>query len=316
MQAEVLVDTKDLTHEEWLEYRKQGIGGSDAAAAIGLGRWKSARIVWADKTGFLGEEKDNDAMRLGRDLEEYVADRFIEKRSEDTGKEIKLWNVNQILRHPEHKFMLANLDRRVLKESALLECKTTVDHSNVWKIDSFPEYYIPQLQHYLAVTGFEKAYLAVLVLDKRWFNYYEVDRDDKLIEYLIKEEKRFWEDYVLTGVMPPIEEADLKNKIIDKLYPEAKEGKIVHLDSGINELIEKRIDYKETENKFKNLRQEVETKIKDLLGEAELGFYQGQQVVKWRNINSSRFDSKKFRSEHPDLYSEYLNESSYRRLYI
>ncbi|HMA60113.1 MAG TPA: YqaJ viral recombinase family protein [Halanaerobiales bacterium] len=316
MQAEVLVDTKDLTHEEWLEYRKQGIGGSDAAAAIGLGRWKSARMVWAAKTGFLGEEKDNDAMRLGRDLEGYVAERFIEKRSEETGKEIKLWNVNQILRHSKHKFMLANLDRRVLKESALLECKTTVDRKNEWKIDSFPEYYIPQLQHYLAVTGFEKAYLAVLVLDKRWFNYYEVDRDDELIEYLIQEEKDFWESYVLTGVMPPIEEADLKNKIIDKLYPEAKEGKIVHLDIGINELIEKRIDYKETENKFKNLRQEVETKIKDLLGEAELGFYQGQQVVKWRNINSSRFDSKKFRSEHPDLYSEYLNESSYRRLYI
>ena len=71
------------TREEWLYDRLKGIGGSDVGAVLGLNKYKSAYTLWAEKCGLLqDEEEDNEAMRVGRDLEQYVADRF----TEATGK--------------------------------------------------------------------------------------------------------------------------------------------------------------------------------------------------------------------------------------
>ena len=71
-----------MTHEEWLQARKSGIGGSDAGAICGLNPYTSPLAVYQDKVSETVEEKDNEAMRQGRDLEDYVARRFME----ETGK--------------------------------------------------------------------------------------------------------------------------------------------------------------------------------------------------------------------------------------
>ena len=80
-----IVKSSDLTREEWLAYRRTGIGGSDAAAVIGLNPYRSTIELYADKMGMMPEKEDNEAMRLGRDLEQYVADRFCE----ETGKKVR-----------------------------------------------------------------------------------------------------------------------------------------------------------------------------------------------------------------------------------
>ena len=71
-----LVSTLDLSKEEWLRYRKQGIGGSDAGAICGFNPYRSAMQVYYDKTSDEIEDIDNEAMRQGRELEDYVAQRF------------------------------------------------------------------------------------------------------------------------------------------------------------------------------------------------------------------------------------------------
>jgi putative phage-type endonuclease len=148
-------------HEEWLEIRKKYIGGSDAAAVVGLNSFSSPYTVWADKLGKLPPKEDNEAMRLGRDLEDYVAKRF----TEQTGKKVR--RKNFILWNSDYPFAHANVDRLIVGENAGLECKTTsVLNLKSFKNGEFPANYYVQCMHYMAVTGYKNGILLFLFLVK------------------------------------------------------------------------------------------------------------------------------------------------------
>ena len=148
MKLNKVVSTLEMPHEEWLRYRKKGIGGSDAGAICGVNKYRSAVSVFLDKTTEQTSEFDNEAMRQGRDLEQYVAERFCE----ETGKKVR--RANAIFSHSELPFMLANVDRLVVGENAGLECKTASAFSaDKWADGSIPPEYEVQCNHYMAVTG-------------------------------------------------------------------------------------------------------------------------------------------------------------------
>ena len=114
------VNVSNLSRAEWLEERRKGIGGSDAAAVAGLNPWKSAAAVYLEKVGEVEpEELSSERIRVGHDLEDYVARRFCEA----TGKKVR--RNNYMLHHDEYPFLLADVDREVVGENAILECKTT-----------------------------------------------------------------------------------------------------------------------------------------------------------------------------------------------
>ena len=115
----ILKKTTEISHEEWLELRRTGIGGSDSSTVCGLNPYSSLIALWADKTGRMPPKEDNEAMRIGRDLEEYVAKRF----AEATGKKVR--RRNAIFQHDTYDFITANIDREIVGENAGLECKTT-----------------------------------------------------------------------------------------------------------------------------------------------------------------------------------------------
>lgn len=150
-----------MSREEWLAERRKSLGGSDMGAVLGLNKYRSPYAVWAEKTGLIGETPDNEAMRQGRDLEEYAACRF----EEASDKVVR--RVNYILRNDDAPHLHANIDRRILKESAGLECKTASALSMKNYVGGeFPESYYAQCVTYLAVTGWKRWYLAALVLNK------------------------------------------------------------------------------------------------------------------------------------------------------
>lgn len=113
-----LVDVTNISHEEWLKYRKMGITGTDTGAIVGMNPYKSALQVFVDKTTDNIEVFDNEAMKQGRDLEEYVAQRFCHA----TGKKVR--RANAIFSSDEYPWMLADFDRLVAGEKTGLECKT------------------------------------------------------------------------------------------------------------------------------------------------------------------------------------------------
>lgn len=177
----------------WLAERRTGIGGSDAAAALGLNRWKSTYQLWLEKTGQEEEPDLNDveAVRWGNLLENVVAQEYATR----TGRTVH--RVNRILRHPQHSFMLANVDRRVVGERRGLECKTAgfwAGNSEDWGpsgTDNVPEHYLVQVMHYLAVTGYEVFDLAVLIGGQD-FRIYSIPRNEALIAAMIERERIFW----------------------------------------------------------------------------------------------------------------------------
>lgn len=157
-----LVKTTDITREEWLEYRRTGLGGSDAAVVMGLTPYRSKIELWADKTGRMPETEDNEAMRTGRDLEQYVAERFCEA----AGKKVR--RRNYIFQHDEYDFITANVDREIIGENAGLECKTTSAFAKAdFDSGEIPLYYYCQCCHYMNVMGYDRMYLAVLIGGQR-----------------------------------------------------------------------------------------------------------------------------------------------------
>lgn len=301
--------TLEMSRQEWLWSRKKGIGGSDASAILGFNPWKSAFELYIDKTSDQVEEIDNEAIHWGNVLEDVVADEFTRR----TGKKVR--RRNQTFIHPEYEFMIANIDRDVVGEKALLECKTTnAYNSDAWEGDNIPPMYICQLQHYMAVLNYDKAYIAVLIGGQK-FVWKEVERDDEFIDLMIQHEKAFWEDHVLAEVPPEIDGSQSASELLNKMYPEDNGETIILKSDEAEMLIEAIESIKSDVKEQQSLQKEYENKLKLMIGEAETGVTPKFEV-KNRTITSSRIDTKRLGKELPDIAKKYMKQTSYRRMTI
>jgi putative phage-type endonuclease len=308
MHSVALVSTKSIDHDEWLRWRRTGVSGSDAAAIIGLNRWRSAFDVYADKLGLKKEQPDNEAMRQGRDLEQYVAERFVEA----TGKKVR--RRNAMLQHPEYPFMIANIDRWVVGENAGFEAKTTsVLNRTKFAQGEYPPNYYVQCMHYMAVTGADRWYLAVLVLNKAFY-VFTIERDEAEIQTLIDAEKDFWENHVLKQIPPAPDGTESTSELIKQLFPEAREREEIAL-YGHEEKIQQ---YLELDARVKELTQErdaIKQELQLALADAEIGRAQGY-IVEWKNQVRQSLDTKKLKSEHAEIYEKYLKPAQTVRRFM
>jgi len=310
MKVAVGIKTLEMTYEEWKAARMKGIGGSDAAAAIGVSRWKSPLQLYLEKAGEIEQPEAGEAAYWGNVLEAIVADEFTKR----TGKKVQ--RVNRILIHPEHEHMIANIDRRVVGENAILECKTTgAWNAKEWEGDDIPAEYVIQVMHYLAVTGAEKAYFAVLIGGNR-FAWKEIARDEELIAMMVERERAFW-DCVETETPPQISEskAELHGDIMNRLYPDATAGTSIELPPQLADIIEQLTDVKARIKELEISQDYLENQIKDAMKDAERARV-GRFTVSWKNVVSKRFDTKLFEKTNPDLYSQYIKESQSRRFTV
>lgn len=290
------ISTIGMSREEWLNARRKGIGGSDAAAIIGANPYASPLSVYLDKLGLAQDKEVTEAMRQGTDLEDYVAKRF----SEATGKKVR--NCNKILIRENYDFMIANIDRAIVGEDAGLECKTTSPYNkHDFESGEVPVTYQWQCQHYMAVTGYDHWYLAVLVLGQGFYTY-QIDRDENLISMLEKREREFWNDNVLKHVPPlPIgQESD--DVALDTMYPASTE-ETADLTSVQDKL--DLLSFQEAQiDALKSQCDELKQTIKAELGACESGVC-GPWRVSWKSVASSRIDTKSLRKDHPDIVAQY-----------
>ncbi len=302
-------NTLEMTRQEWLWNRKKGLGGSDASAILGFNPWKSAFELYIDKTSDYVEEIDNEAIHWGNVLEDVVAQEFTRR----TGKKVR--RRNQTFKHPEHPFMIANIDRDVVGEKSLLECKTTnAFNSDAWEGEQIPPAYMCQVQHYMAVLDYEKAYIAVLIGGQK-FVWKEIERDDEFIELMIEQEKQFWNEHVLKEVPPAIDGSPSASELLNKMYPEDN-GETIMLQSDDAEVLIEAIGSIKSEVKEKqSLQKEYENKLKLMVGNATTGVTPRFEV-NLKKVEQNRLDSKMFRKELPDIAKKYTKTSSYRRLNI
>lgn len=293
--------------EEWLELRKKlGVGGSDAGAVIGMNPYKSAYTLWAEKTGRVPEFEGNLITEVGSYLEAFVAELF----ERETGKKVR--RKNRMLVNDAYPFAFADVDRLVVGEKALLEIKTTNSIPIMKQLrnsSEFPEAYYAQVVHYLAVSGLEKAYLAVLI-NCREFKVFELERDEDEIVALMGAEEEFWCGYVKNDTPPPADGAASTSDTITAIYPESNDDTVslIAYETDLKQYMNFNALIKDLERQ----RDEVANRIKAFMGESGRGESDGYKVS-WTSSSRSSFDSKKFAADHKDLdLSEYYKTSSYR----
>lgn len=300
-----LVETEDLSRDDWLEVRKNGIGGSDAAAAVGLNPYMSPLELWLIKTGRDANLPRPDAddttepVYWGTLLEPIVAASY----TKQTGNRVR--RVNAVLQHPTIPFMLANIDREVVGVPGVqvLECKTAGEFgARLWR-DGVPEYVQLQVQHQLAVTGKRAADVAVLICGQR-LEVHRIERDDELIARLIELEAAFWR-YVKTDTPPPADGSGSADRALRCLYPGA--GGTVdftgdrNLSATFGDLVAVRADIE--------TRQQIEARLKQAIqqamGEADHAMFETGSVSFKRSKDGSGIDLQRLLADHPECASQY-----------
>ena len=303
-----LVSTLDLSYEQWLEYRKKSIGGSDCATIIGLNKFKSPYSLWAEKKGFFDTSlKDTEIMRQGRDFEEYVAQRFCEA----TGKKVR--KRNYIFLHNDYDFISANIDREIVGENAGLECKTISIYNKTDFVNGeIPEYYYCQCMHYMSVMGYDKMYLAVLVLSKGFY-WFEIKRDEDEIKALIEMEVDWWNRYILGSEIPEIDGSDSTLNAVRYINKDISTDikDISKLDDVLNEYEAISKQKKFIENKEKELKNNIIA----FMSSNEIG-NSSKYSVYYKTQKRISIDIVTLKKDLPDICKNYLKESEYRVLKV
>lgn len=304
----IIFDKTGQTEQEWQEFRQnmKGIGGSDVAIIMGLSPFKTAYSLWLEKTGKVKKANlDNEFIEWGNLLEPVIRDKF----RRETG--FSVTECHYVLQHDQFEFMLANIDGTVCDnnkgELGILEIKTTSErHKKDWESGP-PDYYMLQIQHYLGVTDYSYAYVAVLIGGNH-FKYFKIYRDDFIIDKIILAEMEFWK-MVQEKITPEIHPQDSES--IAALFPEDNDETVL-MPPEYEELVEQYWNIQATIKSLEYDLEAVKNKIKLFAGENK--YVRGLRYkVVLPTITKKLFDSKRFAAEHPDVYEQYkTKESSYR----
>jgi len=298
-----LVDTKRLDRRQWLDVRRNGIGSSDAAAAVGLCPYKSPLELWMEKTGRTPPEDvcpgQDDPRYWGTLLEPMVATAYQER----TGHKVR--KLNAVLQHPTFPFMLANIDREIVGVPGVqvLECKTAGEFgSRLWK-DGVPEYVQLQVQHQLAVTGKTAADVAVLLCGQQ-LQIHRIERDDEVIAHLVVLETRFWES-VEKDTPPPADGSASAAKALRQLY----RGNDTRVDFTGDEDLGRAFDALATlRMELEAMEHEAESHkqvIQQAMGDASRAVFAHGEVTFKRAKDSTTLDTKRLMAECPDVAAMY-----------
>ena len=301
-----LVKTNDLSREDWLSVRRNGIGSSDAAAAVGLNPYKSQLALWMEKTGRddlfapIDVNDDSTPVYWGSLLEPIVAASYAKR----TGNRVR--KVNAVLQHPDHNWMLANLDREVVgvPEVQILECKTAgVQGARLWK-DGVPDFVQLQVAHQLAVTGKRAADVAVLIGGQE-LQIHRIKRDDVLIERLIQLEEVFW-GYVQSDIAPPVDGSDSADQALRRLYPNDVGSTVdfsqdLEMSAAFSDLVAVRQTL-DTQTKLEAL---LKQRIQQRMGDASKAVFETGDVTWRRSKDGVDFNLPKLLADHPEYQDAY-----------
>lgn len=292
------------THEEWLQQRRRGIGGSDAAAVLGLSKWSTPLQVYYQKLGEAPPIPESEPMRWGKLLEPVLRQEY----ADQTGREILM--TDGVITSEQHPFMLASLDG-FTRDDRIVELKTARSGDG-WgdANDDIPTEYLIQVQHYMAVTGYEVADVAVLIGGSD-FRIYEVPADKDLQTMMIEREAQFWQRVEQERPPEPVSVADLM------AFYAVKPGN-VHATPEIVQLVSELKALRSNICDLEISKESLENEIKLFLGDRDtLLDANGKALVTWKQAKAPiKFDTKRFQDEQPVMYSQYCVEGMASRRFL
>ena len=300
---DVITKIKTDNIEQWRALRNRYIGGSDAAAVVGLNPFSSAYSLWAEKTDKIPPFEGNLATEVGTYLEEFVAKKF----EQETGKKVR--RENHSLINDKYPWAIANVDRVIVGENAGLEIKTTSAlNLKRFKNGEYPENYYCQCVHYLAVTGKDRWYLAVLIGNMD-FNIYVIEQDQEEIASLMEAEKEFWR-FVQEKTPPPADGSQSTTEAIKTIFKESTEETVDI--SAFESDLSQYMAIGETIADLKGNREAIGNRIKSFMGTSAKGLSEHYKIA-FPSLTRKSFDIKSFAQDHPDIdLGDYYKESTSR----
>lgn len=327
-----LQDNKDLSivnyssEAEWLRIRQDGIGGSDAAAVMGISKYKSPLRVYKEKIGLVHDDQsDNVFIKKGKDLEALIRDQYVVPYMYEKGYYVR--HPEFMLQNSNCPWLLANLDGIAVPVDTLgkdythnivIEIKWVSEYAESnWFGDDYwgvPANYYAQVQHYMTVTGASKAIICAL-FDKDWsMHYFEIPYDIQFSLKMLGETERFYNHNLGRGIPPRITPSLDKDEVLDALLnPPTK-----YVPS--EEMTQKCASYTMYKEQIKELEKYAQTLHDDIIAM----YCEGAVPTNGFRVYSSKrtrtvIDTKKLEEEYPDAYeacktvSEYATSTIRRR---
>lgn len=301
--ARKLINTKEISYEEWLKLRKRSIGGSDSASCVGMNQYQSSIALYAEKKGLSKPFEGNGATKLGTFLEDFVAREYMER----TGKKVR--NDNYMYMDDEYDFLTANVDRVIVGENAALECKTMGSFGKYdLEAGEIPAHYYCQCQHYMMIMGYEYMDLCIYVLQKDIY-INRINRNEDFIKELRAAEIDFWQNHVEKSEAPEPDGTESSIEAVKELYSESVSQSEIYIPQ-VDEMIER---HKELSRRIKDLEEEkmqIQAVICSKLGIGGVGV--GEKYgCSWKTQSRSSLDSKKLKNDLPDIYARYTSMTEY-----
>lgn len=292
-----LITYKD--HDNWLETRKLGIGGSDVAGILGQSKYKSPVDVWDSKVNnvtFAG----NRFTEWGHMLEKVVAEKF--------DKEHKDLEVFEFPKTMKKGYSLANVDRLLYdplkNEFGVLEIKTANFFGGKdWSGDTVPQEYYCQVQHYLAVTELDYAYIACLVGGND-YKEFRIERNTEESAFILQACEDFWKEYVVKKQVPPVDGSDSYTKyqqeLMDKVSPNEVEIEGLDLKVAEYKFIQEQI--KDLERKAELIKQELADELIKKNGSLARGEKSKVKIIAKKSTSTNR---ELFATTYPEIFNNY-----------
>lgn len=277
--ATIVTSTSGMTREDWLESRKVGIGGSDAAKVLGLSRWGGPLSVYMEKMGLAADIEAGEAAYWGNQMEDIVAKEFAKREG------LRVRRQNKIFRHPDHPWMIANIDRAIIGQNKGLECKTASAYFlQEWEGDNLPDAYYCQIQHYIEVMGWDSCWVAALVGGNK-FIHKEVARNRDFIAAMVEAERTFWCECIEKETPPEFSPWD-DPKV---LFPHQGTDDLIPPTPDVIEIADELMVVNEEIKTLTARKEDLEGKLKSVVKEAQgiegiCTWKEQRGVPKWKDL--------------------------------
>jgi putative phage-type endonuclease len=285
--------------------RRRYIGGSDAAAILGVSPWRDNVQCWQSKIDCEAPVTDPARLKVlnrGKRLEPVVLDML----AEETG--IIITQRNQRYTDPELHYLKAEIDAQA-QSGENIEIKTVnAFAARDWgeaHEDGVPLHYLAQVQHGLMVTSTQVCIVAALIgLDD--LRIYRIARDEETIAGLRQQEIEFW-GHVQNRTPPEPKDAAAALRLFVH-----DDGSSVEADEALARLHIYLRDKRLRAKVAAAQADQYEQAIKLAMGNASTITYQGQILATWKTQDARRFDAKAFAAAHPDLHEQFKTVSQSR----
>lgn len=298
-----------LPNQQWVDERRNYIGGSEVAAILCESEYQTPLQVWLRKRGDLPPIDSTPIMSFGNYFEPIMASYF----EDVTG--YKTRQISKTYEHPDYPFLRANIDRMViagngLKSTAVLELKTTTSHRMKATDGVIPREWFLQIQFYLGITGYEVAFLQIYERDTCHFHEPQIiDRNDDLIIDIMSKMIKWWKTHMIQGKRP----APINSEDTLILYPDSTEGITVEATPSAYSLYNELMELRDRKQALEAREDFLKTALQDKIGDAEKLVLGGRTLISWKSQSTNRLDTQAIRENYPDIYSQNLKQTQSRR---